>query len=70
MQRLDKLNLAQKHWTRNPKESRKTKEVKFAAEAIEMNETVKNRFQGRKNYKSQEQVEGCNNCKDQERVEG
>ena len=44
MQRLDKLNLAQKHWTRNPKESRKPKEVKFAVEAIEMDETVKNRF--------------------------
>ena len=44
MQRLDKLNLAQKHWTRNSKESRKPKEVKFAVEAIEMDETVKNRL--------------------------
>ena len=44
MLRLDKLNLAQKHWTRNPKGVRKTKEVKFAVEAIEMDGTVKNRF--------------------------
>ena len=49
MQRLDQLNLAQKHWTRNPKESKKTKEVKFAVEAIEMDD--------------QEQVQGRKNCK-------
>ena len=49
---------------------KKTKEVKFAYEAIEMDETIKNRFKGRKNCKGQEQVEGCKNCKDQERVEG
>ena len=46
---------------------KKTKEVKFAVEAIEMDETVKNRF---KKGKGQEQVEGCKNCKDQEQVEG
>ena len=69
MQRLDKLNLAQKHWTRNPKGFKKSKEVKFAVEAIEMYETVKNRFKNAKNCKGQEQVEGCKNCKDQERVE-
>ena len=45
MERSDKLNLAQRRWTRNQKESRNpTKEVKFAVEAIEMDETVKNRF--------------------------
>ena len=49
---------------------KKTKEVKFAVEAIEMDETVKNRFKGRKNCKGQEQIQGCKNCKDQERVEG
>ena len=44
MHRLDKLNLAQKHWTRNPKGVNKPKEVKFAVQAIETDKTVKNRF--------------------------
>ena len=44
MQRLGKLNLAQKRWTKNPKEAKKPKEVKFAVETMEMNETVKNKL--------------------------
>ena len=42
MERLDKLNLAKKHWTKNSKEVKKTKEFKFVVEAVD--ETVKNRF--------------------------
>ena len=49
---------------------KKTKDVKFAVEAIEMDETVKNRFKDARIARAQEQVEGCKNCKDQERVEG
>ena len=44
MQRSDKLNLAQRRWTRNPKGAKKPKEVKFAVETMEMNETVKNKL--------------------------
>ena len=43
MQRLDKLNLAQKH-CKESKGVKRPKEVKFAVEAIEVDETVKIRF--------------------------
>ena len=40
---------------------KKTKEVKFAVEAIAMDETVKNRFKDARISKSNRQVEGCKN---------
>ena len=43
MQKLDKLNLAET-LDKESKGVMKTKEVKFAVEAIEMDEAVKNRF--------------------------
>ena len=52
------------------KGNKKTKKVKFSVEAIEMDESVKNRFKDARICKGQEQVDGCKNCKDQGRVEG
>ena len=49
---------------------KKTKEVKFAVEAIEMDETVKNRFKDARIARAKNKFEGCKNCKGQERVEG
>ena len=67
VQRLDKLNLAQKHWTRNSKESIKPRNSSLRLKQLKW---MKRSRTGRKNCKGQEQVEGCKNCKDQERVEG
>ena len=36
--------MRRKHQTRNPKESRKPRKSSLSVEAIEVNETVKNRF--------------------------
>ena len=52
MQRSDKLNLA---------------EVKFAVEAIEMDETVKNRFTDERIARAKNKLK--DDCEDQERVE-
>ena len=41
-----KLNLAQKHWTRNPKESRKPRKSSLRLRQKEMDATVKNRLKG------------------------
>ena len=48
---------------------KKPKEVKFAVEAIEMDETVKNRFKDARIERAKEQVEECKDCKGQERLE-
>ena len=44
MQRLVRQNLIAKTVNKKPKEIEKLKNVKFAVEAIEMDETVKNKF--------------------------
>ena len=41
MQRLDKLNLAQKHWTRNSKESRKPRKSSLRLKQLQWMKTVK-----------------------------
>ena len=45
MQRSDRLNLAQRHWIRNPKESRKPRKSSLRLKQLKwMKRSVKNRF--------------------------
>ena len=67
VQRLDKLILAQKHWTRNSKESRNPTKSSFRLNQLKWMKRSRTGSRTQE-LQSQEHVEGCKNSKSQERV--